>query len=74
MENTLVIGQNTQGALLTSGSLELFLPNSGISLRMGSAMFFQEEGTWQEGIGFAPDVWVVGDALTAALAILNNQE
>jgi len=73
MENTLVIGQNTSGTLLTSGALPLYLPNSGIPFNMGSSVFVHPESTWQEGVGYAPDVWVIGDALTAALAILNNQ-
>ena len=74
IENTLVIGQNTFGMLLTSGGAPLYLPNSGMPVGLGRHMLVHPEGTWQEGIGFAPDVWVVGDALTAALSLLNELE
>jgi len=73
MENTLVIGQNTVGALLTSAFFNLHLPNSGIPVVAGPTFFVHPEGQWQEGIGYAPDVWVIGDTLTAAFAILNNR-
>jgi len=73
MENTLVVGQNTFGTLLTSYFMPLHLPNSGIPVIMGPLMIMHPENQWQEGIGYAPDVWVIGDALTAALAILNNR-
>jgi len=73
MENTLVIGQNTGGVLLTSGFHSLHLPNSGLPVVMGPSFFMHPENQWQEGIGYAPDIWVIGDALTAALAIANNR-
>jgi len=73
MENTLVIGQNTFGTLLTSSFLPMHLPNSGIPFIMGPGHTVHPEGTWQEGVGYAPDIWVIGDALTAALAMLNNR-
>jgi len=70
IENTLIIGQNTFGMLLTTSGLPLYLPNSGIPVGMGRYMLVHPEGAWQEGVGFAPDVWVVGDALKAALNLL----
>ena len=74
IENTLVIGQNTSGTLLTSGSLPLWMPNSGIPFHMGwNFMALPDDGNQREGFGISPDVWVLGDALTAALAILNNR-
>ena len=72
VENTLIIGQNTFGTLLTSSNLPLYLPNSGMPIIMGRYMLVHPEGVWQEGVGIAPDVWVVGDALTAALALLSE--
>jgi len=72
IENTLVVGQNTFGMLLTSSDLPLYLPNSGIIVSMGQYKLLHPEGTWTEGVGFAPDVWVTGDALVAALALANE--
>jgi len=72
IENTLILGQNTFGMLLTSSNLPLYLPNSGMPVIMGQHTFIHPEGSWEEGIGFAPDIWVVGDALTAALALLGD--
>ena len=72
IENTLVIGQNTAGALLTNGGASMRLPNSGIPFRFGNGILVYREGDFREGIGYAPDVWVVGDALTAALAMLSG--
>jgi len=74
IENTLVIGQNTGGALLTSSFPPLYLPNSGISYIMGPAHFAFHENDWREGVGIDPDIWVIGDALTAALAILEGRK
>ena len=71
IENTLVIGQNTSGSLLTSYSRALYLPGSGVPVIMGRHMLVHPEGTWREGVGLAPDIWVIGDALTAALALLD---
>jgi hypothetical protein len=73
MENTLVIGQNTGGYLLTTGSANYYLPNSNIRFNMPPAIQVFDETHFREGIGIAPDVWVVGDALTAALAMLEQE-
>jgi len=69
IENTLIIGQNTHGMLLTSTGWPLYLPNSGMPVNMGRYMLVHPDGTWAEGIGIAPDVWVIGNALTAALSL-----
>lgn len=74
VQNTLVVGQNTFGTLTTSLSFpSLQMPNSGITLALGNCcLYFHPEGHFAEGVGFAPDVWVTGDALAAALAMLRN--
>jgi len=75
MENTLVIGQNTRGMLAGSGAFNfvgLNLPNSGINVRFGRTANIHPEGHFAEGVGFAPDVWVHGDALIAALGLIDN--
>ncbi|MCL2579225.1 MAG: S41 family peptidase [Oscillospiraceae bacterium] len=71
IENTLIIGQNTSGSLLTSYNRALYLPGSGVPVIMGRHMLVHPKGTWREGVGLAPDIWVTGDALTAALALLD---
>ena len=72
MENTLVIGQNTSGVLLTRSSASNFLPWSNIPVAFNSWLAIHPEGHFAEGIGYAPDIWVMGDALTATLNMLNH--
>jgi len=71
--NTILIGTPTQGALLSDMSLNpLFLPRSGIPFGFGRALSLFNEDHFLEGAGFTPDVWVDGDALAVALALLRN--
>ncbi|MCL2188547.1 MAG: S41 family peptidase [Defluviitaleaceae bacterium] len=75
MENTLIIGQNTGGAL----NMDLTYPNrslprSGIPFGFGRTIFIHPEGHLIEGQGIAPDIWVMGDALNAVLAILQAKD
>jgi len=71
LENTLVIGQNTWGVLQTDRSNTGFLPNSAIRFYFGRGLLIHPPGHFYEGIGIAPDIWVNGDALEAAIAMLN---
>ena len=70
MENTLVIGQNTTGVCITSEAGTFYLPHSGAEIGIGMSLNVFPEGRFKEGRGIDPDVWVIGDALTAALALL----
>jgi len=70
IENTLIIGQNTYGMLLTSNNVPLYLPHSGIPVTMGRYKLLHPHGTWRENVGFAPDIWVLGDAMAAARHLL----
>jgi len=72
MDNTLVIGQNTAGAHLTGYGMDSYLHFTNFSVRFADSFFLHPEGHFAEGIGFAPDIWVMGDALTATLNMLNN--
>ena len=76
MENTIVIGQNTGGALFTNMCFPIrYLPNSGVVFGLGASMRIHAEAhNFREGVGFAPDLWVPhqDDALPAALALLRN--
>lgn len=61
-ENTLIVGTNTSGCIL-SGTMEgIFLPNSKIMLLIGTLFSDQYneyyKGMNPEGIGFMPDVFV----------------
>jgi len=73
IENVLVIGQNTGGSYISGvGGVNSALPWSGIPFGFSSDIRVPPEGHFTEGIGFAPDIWVMGDALTAALNMLNH--
>jgi len=72
MGNTLVIGQNTFGAVINRGHSPLALPNSGIFLMFGRAVRIFPQGYFAEGVGLAPDIWVHGDSLAAALSLIGN--
>ena len=74
IEHTLIIGQNTGGALLTNTfGFPMYLPYSNVAFSFGHGQFIFPEGVFEEGLGFAPDIWVDGDALVAALAMLANR-
>jgi len=72
IENTLIIGQYTNGVYIASGGQDMFLPRSGISFRFGQHVFVHPQDHFTEGRGFAPDIWVTGCALTATINMLNN--
>ena len=73
LENTLIIGQNTSGSLVTPSGLSRTLPNSEIEVIVPNAKIILPH-VFVEGVGYAPDVWVHGgvDALDAALAMLRH--
>jgi len=73
VENTLVIGQNTEGNLISDMTYpRLRLPNSGTIITLGGSVFLWPDGHFAEGAGIAPNVWVTGCALTATIAMLTN--
>jgi len=72
IENTFVIGQNTHGALICVGDARRTMPGSGIPFGFGVSLFVHPEGHFTESRGFAPDIWVSGDALEAAIGMLSN--
>ena len=74
IENTLIIGQNTAGVAIAGGGSPPFpfLPSSGIEYSFGDRVVVYPEGLFEEGVGFAPDIWVHGDALAATIAMLRN--
>jgi len=73
MRNTLVIGQNTAGVYTTArNSWRPVLPNSRIRFEFATGMNIFPDGHFREGVGFAPDIWVTGCALTAALGMIEH--
>ena len=74
VENTLIIGQNTAGALnFDAISTNLRLPLSGLHFMLGHTVMIHPEGSLIEGRGIAPDIWTHGDALIAAVAMLREK-
>jgi len=73
LENVLIIGQNTAGVYLTSASSTVYtLPGSGMEFHFHFTVRAFPPGLFSEGVGFAPDIWVTGCALTATINMLNN--
>jgi len=72
MANTLVIGQNTRGSAISDSGWPIILPNTGIVVSFGNMLILFPEGHFATGRGITPDIWVTGDALTAALAMVEN--
>jgi len=71
--NTLVIGAPTAGVLAFDLTYpQLTLPNTGVPFGLGRNMFLWPDGHFAEGVGIQPDIWVEGDALEAALALIRN--
>lgn len=68
LENTLIIGENTYGCMVSNAYTVITLPNSKIAVQLGSDLNIFPEGDFQEFIGFQPDLWADGDAEQAAAA------
>lgn len=72
VENTLVIGQNTFGCLVSNAYNVIYLPNSGISLQLGCNLNIFPEGDFEEFMGYQPDLWVDSDAESLAVKLVKN--
>lgn len=74
LENTLIIGENTLGALLGSAK-RIYLPNSSCSVNIGAGtiMLPTEVEYFEELRGFYPDIWVpASEAEELAVKLLQN--
>ena len=74
LENVLIIGENTMGALL-GGQGSTCLPSSAVKVGVGNGlMSLQTEGDYFEELrGFYPDIWVpVGEAEELAVKLIEN--
>ena len=83
LTNTIIVGTNTAGNMTILESDQVFrsgtghtaLMNSGITINFGGDQILlwpEIEGHFAESIGIEPDIWVHGDALSAAVAMLRN--
>jgi hypothetical protein len=57
LDNSLVIGSNSAGAQVCGNQRRFFLPNSGIFVRFGYALFFKYDYKNIDYEGYRPDVW-----------------
>lgn len=73
LENVVVVGENTRGAL-TFGNVSLHrLPNSGLSVWMPVNFGLFPDLKFREESGLEPDFWVpAADAVNAAVAAIRN--
>lgn len=73
VENTLIIGQNTYGMLLSNAYTALVLPESGIVVQLGSDLRVFAEGSFEEYVGYSPDLWVSeAEAEELAVKLVQN--
>ena len=77
VKNSLVIGSNTTGMVVSSAALGIKMPNSGMVGQMGFNLSVFDSHHFQEGTGLKPDLWASGNALEAGLSLakqhLNEQ-
>ena len=76
LENILIVGENTRGALIGSLST-IYLPNSVCEVNIGAdgrlCILPEENDYFEELRGFYPDIWVpAGEAEEAAINLINN--
>lgn len=74
LENVLIIGENTMGALL-GGQGSTCLPSSAVKVGVGNGLIsLQTEGDYFEELrGFYPDIWVpAGEAEELAVKLIEN--
>ena len=73
VENTLLIGHNTFGMLISNAYTWMVLPESGIAIQLGSDLRVFADGSFEEYVGFSPDLWVSGaDAEDLAVILVQN--
>ena len=78
LENVLIIGENSSGALISSLS-KVYLPNSLCEVNIGAdgrlCILSEENDYFEELRGFYPDIWVpAGEAEEAAINLINNMK
>lgn len=71
MQNTVLIGSNTGGVLLSNAEVGFVLPNSRIQVICGSELDLLNPGVFNECQGFSPDIWVGGDSLSRVIKMIH---
>lgn len=75
VSNTVVIGENTLGTLISNAYTVTTLPNSRIPVQLGSDLSFfpDNDDYFEEFAGFSPDFWVSGgDAEELAVQLIQK--
>ena len=73
IDNVLVVGTNTRGALVSSRTTGTTLPHSGFALTFGTSLNLRPDLSQFEGVGFLPDLWVPpGESLERVLAFVER--
>ena len=71
LENVVFVGENTRGMNISGEPAWGTLPNSGFSFQVSLDMTLS--GGWEEGLGYAPDLWVdPGQALNRVLKFVQQ--
>ena len=74
-ENTIFVGANTKGALLGDPGVLAVLPHSGVRVQLSVSLYLYYDGeTFDETVGFHPDLWVGGDSLARVEALISRYE
>lgn len=73
INNSIVIGSNSNGCLLCGNVQSFYLPNSGIEMSFSQGIQFINEIKNIDGIGIEPDIWCnPSDSLESVLNMLVN--
>lgn len=74
VSNTIVIGENTYGVLISNAYTVIQLPNSTIPVQLGSDLsMFPENDYFNEFVGIKPDIWTNGEnAEELAVKLIKN--
>lgn len=72
-EDILVIGENTRGCLSSNLFISEYLPNSGLRISYGNAVYVFPDGYFSECYGLEPDLWCpASEAQEAALNFIEK--
>ena len=58
VNNVVLVGSNTDGALISGSSSEVYLPNSGLKMDIPADVTLRYDGEMQKAKGIYPDLWI----------------
>ena len=58
VNNVILVGSNTDGALISGSSSEVYLPNSSLKMEIPADVTLRYDGEIQEAKGIYPDLWI----------------